>query len=588
MKCLKYLLLGILTAAAPASLHAQALAVPIANAATTGTAVNSLVKLENVSGAIYAVSIATTDTGGAIGVCSSGCGTSGTASVITWGIATCAFDGTATADDWVQISSTTAGDCHDTGSSTSPTSGQLLGRVVAGGSGAGNYTFLINKDIYPATAAQVNQTGHNVTAPLVCADASGSGTAQSCTTSPSFTPATNDCVIYTTTTTNSGTGLTSNINSLGAKSAAIPGSSGWTTTLTASIIPANTPLLACYNGTNWNVQQTGTVSSSGGGSPGGSSGNFQDNSGGTFGGIGVMNFDGTNVADTAPSTSLGDVYVAATGPTTQATLTSTITTSTTTIPFSTTGYPAPTTAAPIVIWLSNTSHNNEALICTASTSSNMTCSRAAAGTTAEAWTSSPATTVSLCSLCVLGKSGTAFPIAIMWNGPTLIGETFNFANLGNLFGVPGLYTVDNAPVFGNINFYNSSANISVLGNNSGNNYGLGFNGHGFIDGAGIYAGANGTLAVTAATATIAPVAETTVLTGTVPTSGTLTTMTVPAGSCTVGTGFSCAITIINTTSGSLTTGSGTAAGNFAAAYTLPVNTPMTCRAYGTTALWYCK
>lgn len=107
-------------------------------------------------------------------------------------------------------------------------------------------------------------TAHNLIVVYQAADTSGSGTAQSANTSPSFTPAANDCVWYTTTTTNSGTGLTININSLGNKSVAIPGASGWTTTLTASIIPANKPLLACYDGTNWNVQQTGTAASGGG------------------------------------------------------------------------------------------------------------------------------------------------------------------------------------------------------------------------------------------------------------------------------------------------------------------------------------
>lgn len=95
--------------------------------------------------------------------------------------------------------------------------------------------------------------------PTPCSDTSGSGTAQSCTTSPSFTPQTNNCLLYTTTTANSGTGLTINVNALGAKSIAIPGSSGWTTTLTAGVIPANKPVPVCYDGTNWNVMQTGTA-----------------------------------------------------------------------------------------------------------------------------------------------------------------------------------------------------------------------------------------------------------------------------------------------------------------------------------------
>lgn len=94
----------------------------------------------------------------------------------------------------------------------------------------------------------------------VCPDTSGSGTAQTCATiaATPFTPVADSCVTYTTTTTNSGAGLTLNVNSLGAKSIAIPGASGWTTTLTAGIIPANKPLNICYDGTRWNVQQTGT------------------------------------------------------------------------------------------------------------------------------------------------------------------------------------------------------------------------------------------------------------------------------------------------------------------------------------------
>ena len=101
--------------------------------------------------------------------------------------------------------------------------------------------------------------------PQFCSDTSGSGTAQSCTVANTFVPQTGNTIVYSTTTTNSGTGLTINVNSLGAKSVAIPGSSGWTTTLTANIIPANKPLILSYDGTNWNMQQTGTVSAGGSG-----------------------------------------------------------------------------------------------------------------------------------------------------------------------------------------------------------------------------------------------------------------------------------------------------------------------------------
>ena len=100
----------------------------------------------------------------------------------------------------------------------------------------------------------------------VSSDTSGSGTAQSCSTTNVYTVATNTCFWYTTTTTNSGTGLTVNPNSLGAKPVAIPGSSGWTTTLTAGVIPTGKPIQLCYDGTNLNVQQTGTAAAGVGGS----------------------------------------------------------------------------------------------------------------------------------------------------------------------------------------------------------------------------------------------------------------------------------------------------------------------------------
>jgi hypothetical protein len=103
-------------------------------------------------------------------------------------------------------------------------------------------------------------TGHQLLAPLACADSSSSGTVQSCTTSPTFVPAANDCVIYTTTTANTGTGLTLNVNSLGAKSVA-----KWLglTTLTAGDVAAGEAQLACYNGTVWNLSTIGNAPSGG-------------------------------------------------------------------------------------------------------------------------------------------------------------------------------------------------------------------------------------------------------------------------------------------------------------------------------------
>jgi hypothetical protein len=136
--------------------------------------------------------------------------------------------------------------------------------------------------------------------------------------------------------------------------------------------------------------------------------------------------------------------------------------------------------------------------------------------------------------------------------------------------------------YNNMGLTNGGPGMAIVGNASSGNQIGGW------DTDGIEARADGTLAVTGSTATIAPVKPVTVLTGTVPTSGTLTTMTVEsAGACTTA-NMACTIRIINTTGGSLVTGSGASAGNFAAAFTLPVGNAMDCTAYGTTALWYCN
>lgn len=112
-----------------------------------------------------------------------------------------------------------------------------------------------------AIASETLQNGLQVIGLFTCSDVSGSGTAQTCTTPQTFTPAINSCVVYTTNTANTGTGLTLNINSLGAKSVA-----KWlgTTTLAAGDVAANSPQWACYNGTVWNLSTIGNAPSGGG------------------------------------------------------------------------------------------------------------------------------------------------------------------------------------------------------------------------------------------------------------------------------------------------------------------------------------
>ena len=102
----------------------------IGNASSTGTTVNTLTKLTGAPST--AVLSATTDTGHAVGITISGAGTSGTATVQNMGYVQCVFDGATTAGDYVQISSTTAGNCHDTGATSFyPTAGQVLGLVLS-------------------------------------------------------------------------------------------------------------------------------------------------------------------------------------------------------------------------------------------------------------------------------------------------------------------------------------------------------------------------------------------------------------------------------------------------------------------------
>jgi hypothetical protein len=112
----------------------------LANASTTGTTANSLVKLAGAPST--GVISATTDTSGIIGICQSGCGTRGTARIVYTGKATCNFDGATTAGHYVQISSSVGGDCTDAGSSR-PSSGEIIGRVLATLASAGSASVLV-------------------------------------------------------------------------------------------------------------------------------------------------------------------------------------------------------------------------------------------------------------------------------------------------------------------------------------------------------------------------------------------------------------------------------------------------------------
>src|SRR5262249_2193195 len=94
--------------------------------------------------------------------------------------ASCVFDGATTAGDYVQISSTTGGDCHDAGSAY-PSVGQVLGRVLSTNGAGGTYAIeVFGPEINPANAVTASSsptftnktidaegTGNTITIPIV-------------------------------------------------------------------------------------------------------------------------------------------------------------------------------------------------------------------------------------------------------------------------------------------------------------------------------------------------------------------------------------------------------------------------------------
>lgn len=104
------------------------------------------------------------------------------------------------------------------------------------------------------SAQPVAATAHNASVPLQCSAASASGTAYTCTTSPSFTPAIGDAIIFKADVANTAS-ATLNVNS---SSAATIKKQGGGTNLVANDLLASQSVVLIYDGTNWQMQgQTG-------------------------------------------------------------------------------------------------------------------------------------------------------------------------------------------------------------------------------------------------------------------------------------------------------------------------------------------
>lgn len=108
----------------------------LGNANPTGTTLNTLTKLMNAPSQVTISGAG--DTGGVIGICVSGCGNTALSTIQQNGVALCVFDGAVTSGNYVSISPTVAGNCHDAGASF-PLGGQVVGRSIASAGGVGTY-----------------------------------------------------------------------------------------------------------------------------------------------------------------------------------------------------------------------------------------------------------------------------------------------------------------------------------------------------------------------------------------------------------------------------------------------------------------
>jgi hypothetical protein len=135
----------------------------IPNNSSTATVLNSLAILTGAPSTATVVPIAGT---GAVGIVTAGAGVTGSATIQQSGTAPCIFDGATIAGDSVVVSSSVAGECHDSGSAGSPSA---IGTVLSSNGGGGTYNIVLTpsvRGIVCSSATNSTVTG-NTTAPQV-------------------------------------------------------------------------------------------------------------------------------------------------------------------------------------------------------------------------------------------------------------------------------------------------------------------------------------------------------------------------------------------------------------------------------------
>lgn len=132
----------------------------VANDGSTGTTANKLAKLTtaNPSAAII-TSHTDAPSATAIGVVTSGAGTTSNATIQFNGSANCVFDGATTAGHFVGLSTTVDGDCADIGAS--PSTQQIIGTVTSTNASGGTYAVLF---VIPVTQALSQPTANQIAA----------------------------------------------------------------------------------------------------------------------------------------------------------------------------------------------------------------------------------------------------------------------------------------------------------------------------------------------------------------------------------------------------------------------------------------